>query len=275
MSPLPFRFRPNRSACWCARGPATLVVSSPGKISVATFPHLHLVTTLDVGKSARDLAFSLTDATLTSSTRRIRKWFSWIATAPTGIPPKSNSQGHGSAPYDGTLAELALSPDGKTLVVSAQHPDLLTFISTETRQTLGTVEVGQSPGPLAILPDSSKVFVADTGEEKISAADVASRKLLSHIEIGARPTGLLVKPDGGELFVFAAPSSKIIIADAFHDNVEQTFSFGRDPAAGVFRQDMSVLYIANAGDGSVIALDAANPRGAGLSKWEWSRAPWP
>src|SRR5208282_6423276 len=34
------------------------VVSATGKISVAAFPHLHLVTTLDVGKSARDLAFS-------------------------------------------------------------------------------------------------------------------------------------------------------------------------------------------------------------------------
>ena len=34
------------------------VVSATGKISVAAFPHLHLVTTLDVGKSAKDLAFS-------------------------------------------------------------------------------------------------------------------------------------------------------------------------------------------------------------------------
>src|SRR5208283_1199288 len=34
------------------------VVSATGKISVAAFPHLHLVSTLDVGKSAEDLAFS-------------------------------------------------------------------------------------------------------------------------------------------------------------------------------------------------------------------------
>ena len=34
------------------------VVSATGKISVAAFPHLHLVTTLDVGRSAKDLAFS-------------------------------------------------------------------------------------------------------------------------------------------------------------------------------------------------------------------------
>src|SRR5208337_472008 len=94
----------------------------------------------------------------------------------------------------GTLSDLALSPDGKTLVAASSLPNLITFISTETHQSLGTVEVGQSPGPMVILPDNSKVFVADAGEEKISAADVPSRKLLSHIEIGVRPTVLLLKP---------------------------------------------------------------------------------
>ena len=33
------------------------VVSAPGKISVAAFPQLHVVTTLDVGRSAKDLEF--------------------------------------------------------------------------------------------------------------------------------------------------------------------------------------------------------------------------
>ncbi|HXW15643.1 MAG TPA: hypothetical protein VEN79_14140, partial [Terriglobia bacterium] len=155
----------------------------------------------------------------------------------------------------GSLRDLALSPDGKTLVADSENPNQITFISTETRAAVGTVEVGKSPGPIVILPDNSKVFVADTGEEKISAARVATRQLLAHIEIGTLPTALLVKPDGGEIFAFAAQSSTMVIIDAFHDNVEQTFPLGRDAVAGVFRQDMSVLYIANAGDGSVLALD--------------------
>ena len=234
------------------------VVSATGKFSIAEFPNLHLVGTADVGASARDPAFS-PDGRTAYVLNPAGHELVFLNCATDGTPaeeavPKVAAR----LALRGTLADLALSADGKTLVVSSQSPDLLAFISTETRQILGTVEVGQAPGPLAILPDSSKVFVADTGEQKISAADVASCKLLSHIEIGAKPTGLLAKPDGGELFVFVAPESRMIIADAFHDDVEQTFPLGRDPVAGIFRQDMSVLYVANAGDGSVSAIDVAN-----------------
>ena len=181
------------------------VVSATGKISVAAFPHLHLVTTLDVGRSAKDLAFSPDGRAAYVLNPADHEVLFLDCEGGSGNPPE------GAIPkitfrlrLKGTLSDLALSPNGKTLVASSQNPNLLTFISTETRQPLGTVEVGQSPGPMVILPDNSKVFVADTGEEKISAAAMASRKLLSHIEIGARPTALLLKPDGGEIFVLAA-----------------------------------------------------------------------
>jgi YVTN family beta-propeller protein len=232
------------------------VVSAPGKISVAAFPHLQLVTTLDVGRSSRDLAFSPDGRTAYVLDPADHEVIFLDCQGAAGTPPQ------GAIPkavfrlrLAGTLASLALSPDGKTLVAASENPNQITFISAATRQPLGSVEVGQSPGPMVILPDNSKVFVADTGEQKISAAAVASRKLLSHIEIGAPPTALLLKPDGGEIFALAAQDSTLVIIDAFHDNVEQTFPLGHDAVAGVFRQDMSVLYIANAGDGSVLALD--------------------
>ncbi len=235
------------------------VVSATGKISVAAFPHLRLVTTLEVGRSAKDLAFS-SDGHAAYVLDPAGHEVVFL-----GCDGAAGNPGEGAIPriifrlrLAGTLSDLALSPDGKTLVAASQSPSLITFISTESRQPLGTVEVGQSPGPMVILPDGSKVFVADTGEEKISAAAVASRKLLAHIELGTRPTALLLKPDGGEIFVLAAPSSTLAILDAFHDNVEQTFPLGDGPVTGIFRQDMSVLYIANAGDGSVLALDVQN-----------------
>ena len=161
------------------------VVSAPGKISVAAFPHLHLVTTLDVGRSAKDLAFSPDGrAAYVLDPADHEVVFLDCQGAAGNSPEEAIPKVTFRLRLEGTLSDLALSPDGKTLVVASSSPNQITFISTETRQALGTVEVGQSPGPMVILPDNSKVFVADTGEEKISAADVASRKLLSHIEIG-------------------------------------------------------------------------------------------
>jgi YVTN family beta-propeller protein len=232
------------------------VVSAPGKIAVAAFPRLRLVTTLDVGGGARDLQFS--------PDGRAAYVLNPAGHEVVFLDCGGDAGDHGESAVpkvayrlhlSGTLRDIALSPDGKTLVAASENPNQLTFISTEARQSLGTTEVGQSPGPLVILPDNSKVFAANSGEKKISVAALDSRKLFSHIEIGTDPTALLLKPDGGEIFVLAAKSSTMVILDAFHDNVERTFPLGADPVAGVFRQDMSVLYIANAGDGSVLAMD--------------------
>ncbi len=232
------------------------VVAAPGKISVASYPRLRLVATLVVGRSAAHLEFAQDGRSaylLDPADHEVV--FLDCAGRPGDSPENAVPKVAFRLRLAGALAGLALSPDGRTLVAATHAPNLITFISTATRQPLGSVEVGEGAGPMVILPDNSKVFVADTGEEKISAASLPTRQLFAHIEIGARPTALLLKPDGGEIFALAAQSSTLIILDAFHDNVEQTFPLGRNAVAGVFRGDMSVLYIANAGDGSVTALD--------------------
>jgi len=225
------------------------VVSGAGKINVVTYPQPRIIATFNVGRSAKDLAFSPDGRTayvLNPAEREL-----------VFLDCESGRETQ-HLRFASAISDLALAPDGKTLVVASPSSNRLTFIGAEARQPLGAVEVGQAPGPMVILPDSSRVFVANTGEEKISAADVTTQNLLSHIEIGTRPTALLMKPDGGEILVLNAQASSLVIVDAFHANVEQTFPTGRNPVAGVFRQDSSVLYIANAGDGSVTALDLQN-----------------
>ena len=234
------------------------VVSGTGKITIAAFPQLRVIAAVDVGRSAAGFTFS-PDGRAAYALDPADHEVVFLDCAGAGASSHGGTaKVAGRLHLAGTPSGLALTPDGKTLVAAAQNPNQLTFISTETRQSLGSVEVGQSPGAMAILPDNSKVFVADTGEEKISAAAIPRRELLSHIEIGSRPTALLLKPDGGEIFAIAAQASTMVIMDAFHDNVEQTFPLGTNPVAGVFRPDMTVLYIANAGDGSVLAMDPQN-----------------
>ncbi len=235
------------------------VVSEAGKVSVTAFPNLKILTTLDVGRSAKDLAFSPDGRSayvLDPADQQLifLDWEGVPGSSPEARIPRVTTR----LRLEGTPSDLALSPDGKTLVVAEASPDSITFIDAVTHAILGSTGVGKSPGPMAILPDNSKVFVADTGEEKVSVATLPGRKLLSHIEIGVRPAALLLKPDGGEIFILGESSSTLVIVDAFHDNVEQTFPLGLNPVAGVFRRDMSVLYIANAGDGTVLALDVPN-----------------
>ena len=239
------------------------VLSATGKINVVAYPHPQVIATIDVGRSSRDLQFSPDGRSAYVLDRVDRDVVFLDCEAAAGIPvPPPLGQPPREIPkvifrlhLSDTPSGLALTSDGKTLIVALPALNRLSFLSTQTRQALGEVEVGKTPGPMVVLPDNSKVFVADTGEEKISVAEVATRRLLSHIEISTRPTALIVKPDGGEIFVLNAQATSLVIVDAFHDNVEQIFPTGREPAAAVFRRDSSIFYLANAGDGSVMAME--------------------
>lgn len=276
-----------------ARGPEQVAVrpgsqevwalSDSGMLSVIQYPELRVTKTVRLGGSTRDLLFSPDGRSyfvlVTDRAGKSRIIFGDGATGqrlPGGsccmaqhTPGTTRTPGRASRlrgnhkEYGGSrnpyrFTSLALSPDSKTLVAADTASDRLVFIGAESRQVLGTVEVGKAPGPMVILPDGSKVFVADTGENKISAVDLTSRQLLSNIELSSKPSFLALKPDGGELFVSSAEASLVTIVDAFHDDVETSSPAGSRPVAAVFRKDSSVMYTANAGDGSVTAYDIQN-----------------
>lgn len=236
-------------------GREVYVTSESGALAVISFPELRVSKTIPLRGPAQSLAFSPDGRSF------------YVIVTQSGSSEIVFGDGeHGRVPPDGSgvrvayragAGSLALTPNGKTVIVTDTTHNRLVFVSTESRKILGTVDVGKGPGAMAVLPNGSKVFVADTLEEKISAADVASHQILSHIEISSKPNALLLKPDGGELFVLSAQGIATIV-DAFHDNVEQTFPTGRGTAAAVIRRDQSVLYLANAGDGSVTCLDTEN-----------------
>ncbi len=231
-------------------------VSESGALSIMHFPELRVGKTIPLRGRAQGLVFSPDGRSFYVLVTQSGSSEIVFGDGEHGRIP---SEGEGvRATYRGGGGSLGLTPDARTLLITDTTHNRLVFVSAESGNVLGSVDVGKGPGAMAVLPSGSKVFVADTEEQKISAADVASRQILSHIEISAKPTGLLLKPDGGELFVLSAEGGIATNIDTLHDNVEQTFPTGRGTAAAVIRRDQSVLYLANAGDGSVTCLDVEN-----------------
>jgi YVTN family beta-propeller protein len=245
-----------------APGPRQLVVrpgrhelyvpASSGEISVLGFPKLRELARVRVARSLSKVVFSPDGSRAYALDAAAAELI--FLECHTGVTPAVSTR----IDFEGHPTNLVLTPDGKTLILADPSKRWLVFVDTASRQVLGSVDVGQAPGPMAVLPDGSKVFVANTGEDKISAVDVAARQVLSNIEISSKPTALSLKPDGGELFVFTADNATMTIVDTFHDYAEQEMPTGRNPVAAVARRDSSVLYVANAGDGTVTVVDIRN-----------------
>ncbi|HLW78499.1 MAG TPA: beta-propeller fold lactonase family protein [Terriglobia bacterium] len=250
-----------------APGPAQVVarphthqvyaVSPAGSVTVIGYPRLRVLATLHVGRSAASLVFSADGERLYALDPESGEVV--FGNGPDGQTPRES----GRVRLGGELAGLALAPRASggrggpedILLVTDRAAGRVWLLGGESRQVLGSVEVGKGAGPVVALPDGSRAFVADAAENQVSAVDVAARRVLAHLELASRPSGLLLKPDGGELFVLSADSALLTIVDAFHDEVEQTLPAGRGAISGTFRRDATVLYLANSGDGSVTALD--------------------
>ncbi len=98
---------------------------------------------------------------------------------------------------------IAMTPDGRTAVVSDPGRGELRFMDVAKHTELGrvtipatdvvsTAEFPKSPCPegLSMAPDGKTVFVTLQGRNAVAAVDVATRQLLLTLPVGAWPDGI-------------------------------------------------------------------------------------
>jgi YVTN family beta-propeller protein len=102
---------------------------------------------------------------------------------------------------------IAITPDGRTAVVSDPGRGELRFMDVGTHTEIGrvaipatdvvaTAEFPKSPCPegLSMAPDGRTVFVTLQGRNAVAAVDVATRTLLLTLPVGRWPDGIAYSP---------------------------------------------------------------------------------
>jgi YVTN family beta-propeller protein len=102
---------------------------------------------------------------------------------------------------------IAITPDGRTAVVSDPGRGELRFMDVRKHTEIGrvtipstdvvaTAEFKNSPCPegLSMAPDGKTVFVTLQGRNAVAAIDVATRTLLLTLPTGAWPDGIAYSP---------------------------------------------------------------------------------
>lgn len=117
----------------------------------------------------------------------------------------------GKRPYS-----VALTPDGKTALVTNRHSDTVTVleVAPPKLKAVSTIPVGDEPRGVAVSPDGSRAFVALAGDDAVAVIDLKGRKVLRRIETGDEPWHVAVTPDGGRLVVGNARSGDVGVYDA-------------------------------------------------------------
>jgi len=82
---------------------------------------------------------------------------------------------------------MAVTSDGKTLVVNSRLNSSVYFYSIPDLKLTGSTEVGHSPDWVTLTPDGKTAYVANAASNSVSVVDIKSMKELTRIPVGEVP----------------------------------------------------------------------------------------
>ena len=82
---------------------------------------------------------------------------------------------------------MAVTADGKTLVVTSRQNSALYAYSLPELKLLGGADVGLAPDWVTLTPDSKTAYVANAGSNSVSVIDLKSLKEVTRIPVGHVP----------------------------------------------------------------------------------------
>jgi DNA-binding beta-propeller fold protein YncE len=149
------------------------------------------------------------------------------APIPQNFPPKTS--GHESWPD-----RLAVSPDGRTLLVPLNLADAAAVVDTGSH-ALRYVSTGPYPYGAAILPNGRTGLVSNEGPGTVSVIALDTATKLKDIQVGANlshPEGIAVSPNGSRAYVAIANEDQVAVINTSEMTVEKVLSVQRRQGGG-------------------------------------------
>jgi YVTN family beta-propeller protein len=82
---------------------------------------------------------------------------------------------------------MAVTSDGKTLVVNSRLNSAIYTYSLPALKLLGSADVGMAPDWVTLTPDGKRAYVANAGSNSVSVIDITSMKEVTRIPVGQVP----------------------------------------------------------------------------------------
>ena len=153
---------------------------------------------------------------------------------------------------------LALTPDGRQLLVAVFGTSKVAFVDTATNQVVGQVPV-PSPHNIAISPDGQTAYVAaqKQGETALVILDVHKKMQVGAVPLDKAPRALTFSPDGKALYFTQAGLDAVqVLNTASHKLVGQV-AVGASPHQPLVTPDGKNVLVVIQGPGELAILNPA------------------
>ena len=149
---------------------------------------------------------------------------------------------------------LAVTPDGRYLLVSNWCSYSVSVVSLRTGAELKQIPVGPQPRGIAVSRDSKTAYVAIMGSTRIAVLDLRTLRVKRSFTVGNGPRHLVLDPRGRFLYVTLNGESSVVKVDPRSGKIVARAYTGRDPRSMAIAPDGRTLYVVNYFSNTVTAL---------------------
>jgi YVTN family beta-propeller protein len=174
-------------------------------------------------------------------------------------------------------AGLAITPDGRKLVVADQLGDAVSVIDTATG-AVTTTPAGHRPLSVTLSTDGRTAYVTNQGASDVSVVDVAGTApaVIKTLPVGLHPNKSVLSGDSSTLYV-ANGDADTVSAVNVRTGSTTTISVapyrgapvGSNPAGLALDAKGNRLFVANSGNNDVAVIDTATGTVKGLIPTAW------
>ena len=163
--------------------------------------------------------------------------------------------------------DLALSPDGTTLLVALNLADAAAIVDVASKG-VRYVDTGSYPYGAAITRDGKLGLVGNEADGNVAVIDLAAGSVTKRIQVGAHlshPEGIAVDPKVDRAYVAVTNSDQVAVLDLEELRVERTLSVERPAGIGTSPVDVTVsgngrrLYVPLSGSDEIAVFALPKP----------------
>lgn len=155
---------------------------------------------------------------------------------------------------------MALTPDGRDLLVANKGNDTLTEIDVRSGRVVRSITVGLEPDGVSIDPQGTLALVTNFGDNTVTPVTLPGLVAEQPVAVGSQPVAVTCTPDGREAAVTNFASGTVTVLDLPSLTTVATIAAGSEPVSAAFENSGPLLFVADLQTSSVLPIDVSTRR---------------
>jgi len=154
--------------------------------------------------------------------------------------------------------ELALTPDGRTLVSVNHSSNTVSIIDAISKIELRRIRVGEKPTSAVVDPSGLRAYITNSRSNSVSVVDLSQRTFTATISVEGSPIRGAVNRAGDRLYVVSSNSPNLSVIDTTSLRVTDKIFIGTGGASIRVSRLNGLIYVGKRFGGEIAVVDPSS-----------------